>query len=171
MDRYSPTQMALHWATFALILIMVSTGLAYSYELADSGAMTLHQLAGQTLIVVLVLRLITRLRRGAPPAPTAHARWERTLASTVHIGLYLVMIAFVATGYVAASGETDNALIAPLSLAFARSDLGESLLETHYALKWALITLFTLHLAGALKHALLDRDSTLSRMIPAPSKE
>ncbi len=165
MMRYSTQQIAYHWITFALILVMAGTGLTYSYELADSGAIRVHQIAGQILMVVLILRLAMRLQRGTPPPQESHATWERRLAHIVHIGLYVVLFAFVATGYVAASGETDNALIAPLSLRFARSDFGETLLVTHYALKWALLALFVLHIGGAVKHAVLDRDGTLSRMM------
>jgi len=165
MSSYSSQQIAFHWLTFALVLIMAGTGLAYSYEWADSGAMTAHQVAGQLLIVVLLLRLMTRARTGAPAPLGTHTITERRLAQVVHIGLYAVLIAFVVTGYVSASAETRNALLAPVGLGFARSDTGEALLETHYALKWALLTLFALHIAGALKHALIDRDATLSRML------
>ena len=166
MSSYSSQQIALHWVTFALVLIMAGTGLAYSYEWADSGAMTAHQVAGQLLIVVLILRLVTRARTGAPTPLETHTSAERRLAHIVHFGLYAVLIAFVVTGYVAASAETRNALVAPVGLGFARSDTGEALLETHYALKWALLALFALHIAGALKHTLIDRDTTLSRMLP-----
>ncbi len=167
MSSYSSQQITLHWLTFALVLIMAGTGLAYCLELANAGAMQVHQIAGQALILVLALRLFVRVRTGTPPPLTTHADIERRLAQLVHIGLYAVLIAFVVTGYVAASAETRNALVAPVGLGFARSDTGEALLETHYALKWALLTLFALHIAGAIKHALIDRDTTLSRMLPA----
>lgn len=168
---YSNRQIILHWATFALILLMVSTGMAYFYEIGGDGVMRVHQLAGQLLIVVLAWRLVTRFTKGGPPALQTHAAWERMLAHLVHIGLYLVMIAFVVTGYVSASAETDNALLAPVSLSFARSDFGELLLEVHYALKWALLALFALHFGGALKHQIIDRDKTLSRMLFTSSKD
>ncbi|MEO0487021.1 MAG: cytochrome b/b6 domain-containing protein [Pseudomonadota bacterium] len=161
---YSTPQVLYHWLTAALLVVMAGTGLAYSYELADAGAMRVHQIAGQGLIVVLVLRLATRLIRGAPPGSSAHAGWERRLAHLVHIGLYATLFAFVVTGYVSASAESRNALLAPVGLAFARSDTGELLLEIHYLLKWVLLAFFALHLGGALKHHFIDRDGTLSRM-------
>ena len=171
MQRYSNRQILFHWASFVLILAMAGSGLAYSFDLADKGAMIFHQIAGQILIVVLALRLITRFTTKVPTAAKTHAKWEQVLAHIVHIGLYLVMIAFVVTGYVAASGEIENALLAPISLTFARSDTGEALLDMHYMLKWALLTLFALHLAGALKHAVIDRDKTLSRMTFSSAKD
>lgn len=161
---YSRSQILYHWLTAALVLLMAGTGMAYFYELGGDAVMRVHQIAGQLLIVVLTLRLVTRFGSGAPPANLEHPKWERLLATLVHIGLYLAMIAFVITGYVSASAETDNLLLLPVELGFARSDAGERFLETHYALKWALLALFALHFAGALKHAFLDRDATLSRM-------
>jgi len=162
--KYSNAQITYHWLSAALIFVMLGTGLAYSYELADAGIMTVHQWAGQGLIMVLVVRIIVRLSRNAPVNHTLHSAWEDMLARIVQAGLYLCMIAFVITGYVSASAEIDNVLIAPVSLAFARSDIGELLLEAHYMAKWVLLALLLFHIAGALKHAIWDKDNTLSNM-------
>ncbi|MEO0637277.1 MAG: cytochrome b/b6 domain-containing protein [Pseudomonadota bacterium] len=161
---YSRIQIILHWAVAVLVLAMAAGGLAYSFDLADKSILRGHQSAGQILIVLLALRIAIRLKRGAPPAPAEHAVWERRLASTVHGLLYLCLIVFVASGYVSASALSDNLLLFPVDLGFARSDTGEIILEVHYRLKWVLLALFALHFAGAMKHAFVDRDATLSRM-------
>ncbi len=168
--KFSNTQILYHWLSFALILIMAGTGLAYSYDLLGGGAMRVHQITGQVLIVVLGLRIATRLGRRTPDAADGHARWERALSKIVQLALYAVMIGYVASGYISASAETDSALIAPVSLAFARSDLGEQILEIHFMLKWVLLGLFGLHVAGALKHLIVDRDDTMARMTFHKSK-
>lgn len=169
--KYSKAQVSLHWITVVLLIGMAGSGLAYSYDWADDGVLDLHQVVGQALIVTLVLRIALRLVRPPQATPPLHAAWERALAHAVHIGLYLCLVAFVATGYVAASGLGTPALLAPLDKGFARSDLGETLLEAHYTLKWVLLGLFVLHIAGVLKHAVLDRDATLSHMrLPRSSK-
>lgn len=160
-DRYSLSQKALHWITAVLVLCLVLTGLAYLYEWADEGVIDWHQIAGQILIIVVVFRIIARLRRRVPHNP-AHARWERGLAAGVHLLLYALLIAFVVTGYVSASALKDNALLLPVDIGFARSDLGEQFLEAHYALKWALLAVLGLHLAGVVKHVVIDRDTTFS---------
>lgn len=162
--KNSKVQIVYHWLSAALIVVMLGTGLANRFELADSGAMTLHQIVGQGLIIVLFLRIAVRLTRTAPAHLATHAPWEHRLAQVVHAGLYLCLIAFVVTGYVSASAETDNVLIAPVGLAIARSDLGEMLLEAHYMAKWVLLGLLAFHVAGALKHVVWDRDETLSNM-------
>lgn len=162
--KYSNAQVAYHWLTALLILLMLGTGFAYRFELADKAALTAHQIAGQLLIFVLALRLITRMTRRKGTDTAEHALWEQVLASTVHIGLYASTIAFVVTGYVSASALTNNSLIAPVDIAFARSDTGEILLEIHYLLKWVLLGFFALHFAGAMKHLIIDRDGSFSNM-------
>lgn len=172
MEKYSNTQVAYHWLTAVLILFMVVTGLAFTYEIAGAGRETImaHQVAGQMLVALLALRITTRLIRRTVPADDVHPAWQRLLAQGVHVGLYLVMLGFVVTGYVSASAMSTNALMAPVDIGFARSDTGEVFLLTHFALKWVLLGLLSLHIAGALKHLIIDRDSTFSRMTFSSSR-
>ncbi len=168
--KYSPTVIINHWLTFGLILGMAGSGLAYRYELADKGAMQAHQWMGQALIVVLVIRIVTRLahrRKTEGSTPSAEDR----LAHLVHLALYAVLLVYVTTGYVAASAFQDPDLLWPAGLAFARSDMGEQLLELHYALKWVLLSLVALHVVGALKHLILPRENALMNMTLPPRKD
>ncbi|SHG93425.1 cytochrome b561 [Cognatiyoonia sediminum] len=167
---YTGAQKALHWIVAALVAAMALTGLAYVYEWADDSIIVAHQVIGQILIIVLVIRISVRIRKGKP-LRGHHPRWERVLASSTQVGLYLVMIAFVITGYFAASALRQNALILPIDIGLARSDLGERMLEVHYAIKWVLAGLIFLHVAGALKHVFLDKDDTLSSILPSKHKD
>lgn len=162
--KYTTAQIGFHWLTTALVLIMFATGFAYLYEIGDATVMQVHQIAGQLMIFVLVIRIITRFTHSPRPAETIHPRLQQIAAKIVHLCLYLTLITFVITGYVSASAETNNALLMPVNLGFARSDTGEWLLEMHYKLKWVLLALVGLHIAAALKHHFWDRDQTLSHM-------
>ena len=167
---YTNPQKTLHWLSALLIAIMAFTGLANVYEWLDESVIIGHQIAGQLLIVVLAIRMVARFRNSARRI-TNHARWEQFLSRGVHIALYICLIAFVVTGYVAASALRDNALLLPLNLGLARSDVGELLLETHYALKWVLGGLLLLHLSGVIKHSVIDRDDTLQSIIPSKRED
>ncbi|MFQ6550244.1 cytochrome b [Aestuariibius sp. 2305UL40-4] len=169
--RYTPLQITLHWLTAALLVALVGSGLAYSADLAERAAIWVHQVSGQILILVVALRFVVRFFASPLPADPDHAVWERRLAAFTHLGLYVTLIAMAATGYVAASALGHTALALPVSQSFARSDAGEALLFAHFALKWVLLALVGLHLAGVLKHALQGRDGTLSRMTFQPRKE
>lgn len=163
---YTTLQMTLHWTIAVIILSLAFSGLAYAHDLLDNRALIFHQIGGQVLILLLIVRIAIKLQRGAPAPSAHHSRLERGLAYAVHLGLYGVMIAFTATGLVAASALSNPFLVIPLDRGFARSDLGEQILYVHFALKWVLLALFVLHLAGTLKHAIIDRDGTLARMLP-----
>ena len=162
--KYSKTQITYHWLTVALLVIMALSGFAYSYDWIGNGIIRLHQVAGQLLILVLCARLASRLFGHRPVDDIARAFWERQAARVVHASLYVCLIAYVVTGYVAASGLRDPLLIAPLNQALARSDGGELFLEAHFALKWVLLVLVSVHIAATLKHRFWDKDDTFSQM-------
>lgn len=161
--RFTPAQIAWHWLSVALLAALLASGFLYSYDVLGGGAIVFHQITAQLLIVTVVLRLIWRLRR-PPAADTAHQAWERALAGLVHLALYLSLLAFIVTGYVAASSLREPSLLWPLDRGWARSDTGEWLTEIHYILPWIFLGILALHVAGALKHALIDRDGTLRAM-------
>lgn len=162
--KYSKAQIRYHWISFAILVVMVLSGLAYSYDWIDTGSMGLHQVGGQIFIAILAARIVARLVRPVVADEENHSRFEALTARLVHGGLYLCMIAYVVTGYVAASGLRDPLLVAPVNQGFARSDMGELFLEAHFAIKWVLLALVTLHVAAVLKHRFWDKDSTISHM-------
>ena len=162
--KYSLHRRVLHWLTAVLILGLAVSGVGYSNEIGGKKLLVIHQLFGQILIMVLALRLFGIIWSPADPATNKHAPWERRLSKMVRILLYNVMILFVLTGVVAASGLRETSLIWSLPLSFARSDLAELLTEVHFFLKIPLLALILLHVIGALKHALWDKDQTLQDM-------
>ena len=50
-------------------------------------------------------------------------------------------------------------------------DLARSLRSVHGYAAWTLATLIGLHIAGALKHSVIDRDGTLRRMLTGKPAE
>lgn len=161
--HYSSAEKALHWLSALLIAIMAGTGMAYFYEVADDVAMVVHQIVGQVLIVTLAFRILVRLR-GSRLFHADHTRWERVAAKATHLGFYGLLVAYVFTGYVSASAFSAPVLLAPVDRVFARSDMGEMLLEWHYTLKWVLLAMLCVHIAAVIKHTVLDRDTTFARM-------
>ncbi len=169
--KYSKAQIIYHWLTVAVLAAMVLSGLAYTYDWIDTGSIRLHQIVGQVFIVILLIRMTARLTHPVKTTATHHTPFEVLMARLVHGGLYLCMIAYVVTGYVAASGLRDPLLIAAVDQGFARSDTGELFLEAHFTLKWVLLALFALHLAAVLKHRFWDKDTTNSNMTLTFRKE
>jgi cytochrome b561 len=162
--RLSLYRRLMHWLTVVLILGLAVSGIFYSNKIGGETPILMHQIFGQTLIILLAFRLFGLVHAPANLAKTKHSAWERLLSKTVHILLYAVMIAFLVTGFVAASGLRDPSLVWSLPLSFARSDMAETLTEVHFFLKIPLLALLSLHISAVLKHALWDKDNTFRDM-------
>ena len=150
----------LHWTTTALMFALATSGLLYSYKIIGANALIFHQWGGQLLLVLVFIWIVVRLAFGVGPRNPNHVWWEKMLAALVKITLYAILIAYVVTGYVTASGLRSTELLFPISVVFARSDLGELFMEAHFALKWVLLAVLALHVLGTLKHSFIDRDNT-----------
>ena len=158
--RYSFGIILLHWSAAVLMFALATSGLLYSYKIVGSNALIFHQWGGQLLSVLVFIWIGVRLAFGVGPRNPDHVWWEKILAAIVKITLYILLIAYVVTGYVSASGLRSTELLFPINVAFARSDLGDLFMEAHFALKWVLLVVLALHLLGTLKHSFIDRDNT-----------
>ena len=158
--RYSYGIIILHWTTAALMFALITSGLLYSYKIVGSNALIFHQWGGQLLFVLALIWIGVRIAYGVGPHNPDHVWWEKALADLIKITLYTLLVAYVVTGYVTASGLRSTQLLFPIDVAFARSDLGELFMEAHFALKWVLLAVLALHVLGTLKHSFIDRDNT-----------
>ncbi|MGL4995295.1 MAG: cytochrome b, partial [Deefgea sp.] len=50
-------------------------------------------------------------------------------------------------------------------------DLGNILSQIHEILAYGLLALIVMHIAGSLKHYIIDKDGTLARMLPFLAKK
>lgn len=161
--RYSHIQIALHWLTALLVLLMLVLGMAYSAEVLGASGIRAHQIFGQILIVVVCVRFVLSFR-SKPVKNVSHLAIERITASAIHWLLYLTLFVYLFTGYVAASGLRAPMLALPVPADFAYSEFAETLLDVHFLMKWVLLSLFALHIAGVLKHHFWDKDRTFFNM-------
>jgi cytochrome b561 len=94
-------------------------------------------------------------------------QWERTAAAANHWLLYVCMIVMPVSGYLGSSFTKYPILYFGMKLpqwgwdAPALKDLCS---QVHYATMVVFIALIALHIAAALKHALVDRDGVVKRM-------
>lgn len=179
---YAPVAIGLHWLIALAILFQISLG--WRMDDHAHGASTylvfqLHKSVGITILLLSLVRLGWRLLHPPPPLPDRLAPWERQLAALTHVGFYGVMIGLPLTGWLIVSAsktQIPTLLYGTIpwphlpGLAHASSEIkaawrwaGEA---GHGVLAKLTYLLFALHLAGAIKHHLLDRNDTFSRMIP-----
>jgi cytochrome b561 len=167
--RYTLPAIALHWAQAILIIWLLWLG----WTMTDlpkgaerSAAYGLHKSLGLLALLLVLIRLAWRQRHPAPPSPAIG--WEAALAKATHVGLYLFLLVAPLAGYLASS-------FTPFALKFFGIELPKAgwpdealnglFKQIHWLAVWGGAALIALHVAGALKHALL-RDGMLSRMLP-----
>src|SRR5262245_1863970 len=93
--RFSPGQRALHWTMAALIVAMLFIGIGMVSTVAPRYAtlVAIHKPLGVLILVLALLRLVLRVRRGAPPLPADIPVPQRIAAWASHVLLYALMIA------------------------------------------------------------------------------
>lgn len=167
--RYTRGAIWFHWTIAALIVVNVLIGLFN--DAMPRGSMNYHKAIGITVLFLSLGRLAWRLTHRPPPQSRNHKAWERLLAKTTHRLFYVLMITVPLAGWIFVSAAT---MPRPLSffglfpIPFLPVPRTESVSgfwnEAHELMAFATIGLVVLHVAGALKHQLIDRDGELARM-------
>lgn len=171
--RYSGVAIALHWTGALLVFCGFALGLFMTgLPLTPSKLRyyAWHKWIGITIFLVAAARLAWRMRRPAPPFPAAMPAWQARAAFAVHILLYVLMIAIPVSGwlYSSATGVSVSYLnLVPLPNLVAKDKaLASVLLTVHQSLNATLALLVIGHIGATIKHQWIDRDGTLSRMLP-----
>src|SRR5690606_944913 len=105
------------------------------------------------------------------PAPVHPGRKLETFAAeTVHWALYISLVLVPLTGWIHhAAVEGFAPILWPFgqNLPFVPKSetIGHIFGVAHGLFVWVLLASLTLHIAGAVKHVLIDRDVTLARMV------
>ena len=172
--RYSIGAMIFHW-TIAVAVIW-NWRLAENAEHAGSreAAMAIfadHKALGIAILVLSVGRLLWRWTHPVPPLPSDLAGWEKTLARTVHIIFYVLLIGLPLGGWIANSlngREIDffGLFTIPALPIGTNEDLGGTIFDLHALGGSIFIYLIALHILGALKHTFFDKNGGIFRMLP-----
>ncbi|MFN3416921.1 MAG: cytochrome b [Caldimonas sp.] len=174
-DRYTATAVTLHWVLALGLLGMLALGLYMTGLPMSPSRLKLynwHKWAGIVILALSALRLWWRLTHRPPALPPQVLRhmpaWQRVAHHGTHLALYLLFFAVPLMGWAYSSAAGfPVVLFGVLPLPdFVPTDraLAETLKPWHGALAYTLAALIVLHVLGALKHQLIDRDGLLSRM-------
>ncbi len=179
--RYSWVAIFLHWGIAVLIAwnLLVGFRMHAASGLAQFNLFQLHKSIGISVLLLSLLRLTWRLGHRPPRLPTSMRGWEHALARITHVGLYAIMIGLPLTGWAVVSTSPLNIPtllfhtvpwphlpllhdLAPV----ARKHANDVFDASHVVLMWGSLALIALHVTGALKHALVERDGVLHSMLP-----
>ena len=163
-----------HWLVLLLVMVQIPAGIAMIAPGLGQDSIdrlfVLHKGLGVVLLVVVVSRVLWRLTHRAPPMSEDIPELERRAATVTHAVIYAVLVLVAGSGYVRVVGEgfpieMMDALGVPTMLPLMPEvALWASLV--HRFSTFLLVALVAVHVAEVLRHHLVVRDETLSRMWP-----
>lgn len=163
----------LHWliATIVIPLLSLSFFLENLPKTIKPTAIMLHKSFGITLLGLMLLRLIWLKRSVRPALPAAMPRWEIGLARFVQWSLYAFLIIMPITGWVMSVMSNHipiwfGLVNLPIPGVPQNPEGAKFLFQAHQIIAWILIALVCLHITGAIKHAIIDKDQVLDSMLP-----
>ena len=168
---YGKPAIFLHWLLAVLLSAMAALGwymLSIEDQPGSGWYFDLHKSVGITVLVLVGLRLLWRLRHTPQRLPSSVPVWQARLSQSTQRLLYLCMFALPIAGLTGALYSKDGVALFGYALPHPAPDhdLSEQLFSIHGAVVWVLVALVALHAAGGLKHLLIDRDGVFQRMWP-----
>lgn len=175
---YDGPSRLLHWLTALAILAALALGLwmtGLPAESEDEVAIvfrgySLHKTLGVAALALGAAHILRALTHPGPGPLHPRRRTETFLARLTHRILWLGMLALPVTGLLHHSAAPGFAPILwpfgqTLPLVPADEALALIFRSLHEVAGWLLMAALALHVAGTMKHMLIDRDATLARMI------
>jgi cytochrome b561 len=170
--QFSLLQRLFHWVMAAMILAMLFIGIGMVSTVAPRywSLVSLHRPLGIMILALVPLRILLRLRKGAPPLPSDLPAIQQFAAKASHLLLYVLMLLTPLVGWAMLSaGGYPIVMVGSFHLPpIAPHDDGLHTLfhVAHIGLALLFFATILLHLAAALFHALVRHDGVFSSMVP-----
>ena len=176
--RNQPTHWGLaavlmHWVVAIAVFGLFGSGLwmtdLHLYHAWYTQAPFLHKSFGLALFAVVLIRLLWRSLDRAPKHHPNHALWEQRLSMLVHTLLYGLLLLMCISGYLISTAAGRSISVfgwveapALISHMDGQADIAGVI---HWYAACTLISCVGLHAVAAIKHQLIDKDGTLTRML------
>ena len=176
-DRFGSVSKTFHWLTALGIIVLmplgvIANGMPYetSEQLADKAWMfSLHKTVGVAVFFIALARIVWAISQPKPGLLHPDRKVETLAAETVHWLLYGSLVVVPLSGWIHHAATTG---FAPIWWPFGQNlplvPKSESIAAifggAHFVLTKVLALSLLLHIAGALKHHVIDKDATLRRM-------
>jgi cytochrome b561 len=172
--RYGRVAAWLHWAIGIALLGQMAFGflldeIAPRGSPARSAVINLHKSIGIVLGILIVARIVWRVGHAPPAWPDSMSNRQQRAAALGHRTLYGCMLAMPLAGYVGSNFSKHGIRFFGVPLAPWGPDWPAAysfFVGVHVATAFLFAALIAGHVAMALKHALVERDSVFSRIVP-----
>lgn len=174
--RFGSLARAFHWLTALVILTAIPLGLIANGLSTGPDSIALkaqlfsyHKTLGVAAFVLGALRILWALLQPRPVPLHPERRLETTLAEMVHWLLYLSLVIVPLSGWVHHAAVDGFApILWPFGQGLPFVPKSESLAAlaaaTHWLFTKVMAAAILLHILGAIKHHVIDKDATLRRM-------
>ena len=172
-ERWGSVQIGLHW-TIAALVLLVQVPAGITMVSVDPGTVqnvcyNIHKTNGIVIFLLALVRLGWRWSHPVPLLPADMPDWQAKLARTTHGLLYTVLFLMPITGFLrTAMGGFPVPFFMLYDLAPLvpeNKPVAEVFSYAHFTLQFVLYVTVLLHVAGALQHHFVRRDSVLRRML------
>lgn len=175
--QLSATTVRLHWLIAILMIALLASGTYISYT-ETFALMPWHKSFGVIVFIFAVARIAWRIKQGWPKPVGDYSSVERFAAKAIHWVLILGTLVMPVSGFVSNAMGGYGVEVFGLELYPSNTGPGgpydfvavnESLADFAHGVHGLggnlIIAAVALHIIGALKHHLLDKDATIRRML------
>ena len=170
-DSYPSAMKILHWFMAFLLIGMIALGW-YMSELAGDDPLrgtliSLHKSFGVTIFILVFIRIAVRLSSVKPKLPEQIKSLEACIAKFGYAVFYFLMIAIPFSGYKMSTqfGFPVKLFGLELPKLFPIDKIAaRDVAEWHEILAYSLLAMIGLHVAGVVKHIVIDKVNLLKRM-------
>ena len=172
IQRFTPLQRTLHWVMAVCILAMLFIGVGMVSTVAPEylTLVSIHKPLGILILILALIRLVVRLRYGAPPLPLDLPEPMKLAAYLSHYALYALMIAMPLIGWAMLSAAEYPVVIWPgvwlPPILPLDPEPAYAVVERAFLSRVLFFALILMHLAAGLFHALIRRDGVFDAMGP-----
>lgn len=173
-DCYGTISKAFHWSMALCIIAMLIMGDYFNSFPKDIRPLmyNIHKSTGLFLLALVVLRIIWRVLNKQPHIPLEYGHIIRWSGLMAHAALYALMIAMPLSGWLFANPKHPLMVFGwfefPHLTAIDQTALRRLAYDAHGLLANAFIIMIGLHVAAALFHHFILKDTILKRMISQP---
>jgi cytochrome b561 len=162
----------LHWLLAVAIIGMIGFGWWMNHIPVRADRLfyrSIHADVGYFVLLLLVLRVIWRLLNPAPALPPETPAWERWLARVNQWALDLVAITVTMLGWAHSGAHTPDyaswfGLFRVPQITAPDKVAAQAYEDRHILFAYVLLALVVIHVAAALWHHLVRRDTVVARM-------